>query len=90
VSHDFSSNCHVGKTTAVRSAPKLGLGEELYQTAAAPFQGQWPDPTQVPIGRIFYGQNYDAANRYLQYQRQYEANHPWMRWVAQPGSCLSS
>ena len=56
---------------------QIGLGNEAYQTGKSIVAGEAPKPTTVPLGRIFYGQDYDAANRYLAFQRSQKAKYPW-------------
>jgi len=50
---------------------------EFVETGKSIAAGERPDPNQVPVGRVFFGQNCDAADRALARQRQESVRHPW-------------
>ena len=52
---------------------------EVGTTAKSILRLEKPDPTQVPIGRVFFGTDYDAANRALRFERSKKAQQPWTR-----------
>lgn len=58
---------------------QIGFGNEIKATTQSLLKGEAPAPSTVPIGRIFFGQDYDAANRFLAFKNSQAAKHPWMR-----------
>jgi predicted RNA methylase len=58
---------------------QLRLGMNVWDTTASVVKGEWPDPTHVPLGRVVFGTDYDAADRARRYEMQDRAKHPWKR-----------
>lgn len=58
---------------------QIGFGNEVYQTGKSLVEGHPVKTTTVPVGRVFFGQDYDAADRFRQFERSQKAKHPWMR-----------
>jgi N12 class adenine-specific DNA methylase len=40
-------------------------------------QGQPIVPSDIPVGRVFYGTDYDKANQAIARERKIESKHPW-------------
>jgi hypothetical protein len=55
------------------------LGQNVWDTVAAPIKGEWPDSGKVPLGRVVYGTDYDAADRARGYELRDKLKHPWKR-----------
>jgi hypothetical protein len=58
---------------------QVGLAHKTWTAGSKLVHGELPAPAEVPILHIFAGQDYDAANKHLQYLRQQKANAPWKR-----------
>ncbi len=58
---------------------QIRFGYGAYQTGKSILHGEKPAPTTVPLGRVFFGQDYDAADRFAQFQRSQKAKYPWER-----------
>jgi hypothetical protein len=53
------------------------VGENIWSTADSVFEGKWPEPGHVPLGRVVFGTDYDAANRARGYELRDKQKHPW-------------
>jgi hypothetical protein len=58
---------------------QLRLGENVLQTVTAIGAGQLPESTHVPLARVIYGTNYDAADRARHYEQLEKRRRPWTR-----------
>lgn len=47
------------------------------QVVGAGAAGEAPESSDVPVGHIFFGQDYDASDRYLAFQRHMATQQPW-------------
>ncbi len=56
---------------------QLRLGQNVWDTAASVAKGEWPDSGKVPLGRVVFGNDYDAADRAHEYEMRDRKKHPW-------------
>jgi hypothetical protein len=55
----------------------IRFGEEVTGTAASLLKGEQPKSTNVPLGRVFRGADYDAADRARAFERSQSQRKPW-------------
>ena len=56
---------------------QLRFGANAVTTAESAFEGEWPEPSHVPLGRVVFGTDYDAADRAKDYELRDRQKHPW-------------
>jgi hypothetical protein len=56
---------------------QVRFGQNVWDTAAPLAQGEWPDPTKVPLEHVIRGTDYDAADRARAYEARDAQRHPW-------------
>jgi len=56
---------------------QLRTAQNVWDTASSMAKGEWPDPKNIPLGRVVYGNDYDAANRARYYEYRDQQKHPW-------------
>jgi hypothetical protein len=56
---------------------QVRLGANIWSTGESALEGQWPDPTKVPLGRVVFGTDYDAADRAADFEYRDRQRHPW-------------
>jgi hypothetical protein len=56
---------------------QLRFGTNAVNAAVKASEGQWPDPTKIPFGRVVFGTDYDAADRARGYELRDLQRHPW-------------
>jgi hypothetical protein len=57
----------------------LTLGEDIAATGGSIANGEMPKPTHVPVGKIVYGTDYDAADAARISHQKYENSHQWTK-----------
>lgn len=56
----------------------LRFGGEVTGTASSLLKGERPKETNIPLGRVFRGADYDAADRARAFERGQASHKPWL------------
>ena len=58
---------------------QLGFGNQIIKTVKSIASGGLPASSEVPIGHLFYGQDYDASDIAAAAKRRQQMRQPWTR-----------